>query len=934
MARTALLGWEAGAGLGHVVQLARAGQALRARGWSVAFAAPREEAGGLLQSEEAAFYDVPRWKPRPEPGAPAGSSASMGDMLAEMGLADTERVSQRISRWRAIFAGQSPDLVIADYAPGAILAARGQVPCLALGSGFSVAPPKLERFPALHDLSPIVHDEAATVSSVNAALTEHGAPPIERLPEALAGDAQCVCSLPLFDPYAHLRNEPPLGPLLDEPIRPCAPGADELFCYLREPPGGGRIDDLVSCLTGLPAPVRAFLPGLGSDWRKALGRQGVVVLDDTVPLAEQLARTRLVVHHGAQGVASAALLAGVPQVVLDFDVDKSLTAAALVERGLARRFYYFDAEPGAVREGILAALRDARQLETARLVAEAHARYRDRDVLSDIVATCEALAGATPSGRASYGVKTGGGTRGEAVMQRPETSGADIATPSAATTRLDCFALHDDVPKLVPARVGRDWMEEFTDRHIYRCLPIAIANTFGWEMLCPVPIEIGWNGGPEKADLSVRALKPLSGGRPTEYFCKSHFAQGVVTFHPDYIFRTDPGWALMASGPFNGAKDGIAPLTGIVETDWLPYTFTMNWRMTRPGRVRFEEGEPFCSIVPVQVKPVAACEPRIMRLADDPELARRHADFRASRDDFNARKQADDPDVRDQVWQRHYFIGRHPDGTPAEAHLNRLRLKEPVDARAPEPKAAAVVPAAPRWAAESPLAEIDPAQSADNEAGRQRLAEDGTLADWSTTYLVGSAADAEGCDFLVVEGLLDDAQCAALTAAFSELESFIFKSDTIDPYWNNRFLWHRDILRERPEAGAIMRAAQQRGIRLLSDFYGLTAPIYSDILQIVRWQAGMSMPPHADNANPDGSSHRMAYRDFAGIIYLNDDYEGGELYFTALDIAVRPKRGMFVAMTGGFHHEHAVLKVTNGTRLTMPSFMTFDRTRADPALLE
>ena len=74
----------------------------------------------------------------------------------------------------------------------------------------------------------------------------------------------------------------------------------------------------------------------------------------------------------------------------------------------------------------------------------------------------------------------------------------------------------------------------------------------------------------------------------------------------------------------------------------------------------------------------------------------------------------------------------------------------------------------------------------------------------------------------------------------------------------------------------------------------------------------------------------MAYRDFGAIAYLNDDYEGGELYFTALDIAIKPKRGMFLGFTGGFHHEHAVAKVVSGsTRLTMPSFFSFDPRHAN-----
>ena len=39
----------------------------------------------------------------------------------------------------------------------------------------------------------------------------------------------------------------------------------------------------------------------------------------------------------------------------------------------------------------------------------------------------------------------------------------------------------------------------------------------------------------------------------------------------------------MVQGPINRPKDGIAALPGIIETDWSPYSFTMNWMFTRPG---------------------------------------------------------------------------------------------------------------------------------------------------------------------------------------------------------------------------------------------------------------------------------------------------------------------------------------------------------------
>jgi hypothetical protein len=524
-----------------------------------------------------------------------------------------------------------------------------------------------------------------------------------------------------------------------------------------------------------------------------------------------------------------------------------------------------------------------------------------------------------------------------------------------------CYALHDFAPKLVPARAQRQWMDDFPDRHAYRCLPLSIANAHGWDVLCPIPIEIEWNGGPETRDLVIRAKKPLPGGRPLEHFCRSNFSRGIATFHVDYLFQTDPEWDLLTSGPFNRPKDNAAPLTGIIETDWLPYPFTMNWQVLRKGIVQFEEDEPFCFLFPVKKQALIDCQPEIRRLSDNPELSEKHTAFRESREEFMKRFQAGDAATLKQAWQRHYFVGRHPDGTLAEEHLNKLRLAEPVDRRGPAAAARPRVPPAitprmepammnrekptatpsepiarrsdPRWQDDSVLNEIPQDQDQHNEAGRQRIDREGHMTDWSNTYVVRSAADAADCNFLVVDDLLTAEQCDVLGRAFGDLADKTFKSDKIDPYWNNRFIWYADVAAARPGAAEIMHDAQRRAIAQMRDFYRLKVPIYPDLLQIVTWKPGMFMPPHADNANPDRSQHKMAYRDLSGIIYLNDDYDGGELYFTALDIAVKPRRGMFVGIAAGFHHEHAVLRVDSGTRLTMPFFLTFDVAKADPLLM-
>ena len=115
-------------------------------------------------------------------------------------------------------------------------------------------------------------------------------------------------------------------------------------------------------------------------------------------------------------------------------------------------------------------------------------------------------------------------------------------------------------------------MSRTRDSFAYRCLPLNIANAHGWELLCPAAFEAVWNGKTGIRGVVVTSQAPED-QRPI-----SHFGHGILTFHVETLFRTEPGINLWVTGPVNRPKDGIYALTGVVETDWLPFTFTMNWR--------------------------------------------------------------------------------------------------------------------------------------------------------------------------------------------------------------------------------------------------------------------------------------------------------------------------------------------------------------------
>ena len=232
-------------------------------------------------------------------------------------------------------------------------------------------------------------------------------------------------------------------------------------------------------------------------------------------------------------------------------------------------------------------------------------------------------------------------------------------------------------PRIRPANPRRHWMDDSPESFAYRCLPLGIAASNGWELLSPCGFEAVW-GGSKDVD-SVRIT--VDAGVPENLQPVAIFGQGVLTFHVEALFRTDPGWNLWVAGPPNDAKDGIAPLSGLIETDWSPYSFTMNWRFTRADHpVRFEKDEPFAFIMPMQRNQIAGIKPVFLPVDDDPELRRQYDKWSKSRDAFNAWVKQNPPVKPADKWQKLYYRGVDAEGCPRiEDHTTKFRAPEFVD---------------------------------------------------------------------------------------------------------------------------------------------------------------------------------------------------------------------------------------------------------------
>lgn len=218
-------------------------------------------------------------------------------------------------------------------------------------------------------------------------------------------------------------------------------------------------------------------------------------------------------------------------------------------------------------------------------------------------------------GRAAREARVGEAGR-ETGQAAESAGGADSQSP---TFPLELTALRVAAPEgwgagwgLRPSPQRRQWMNE--NPNAYRCLPLVMANQWGWQVLCPTEVRVTWDGSPGQGGLTV-AVDPRFA-----LAIKSQFGSGIVTFSPPWLFRTSPGWDLYVKGPSNRWKANCVALEGVIETWWLNYTFTLNWKLIEPGTVHFAAGESLAQLVPVphatfggaraSEAPIGVAEPR------------------------------------------------------------------------------------------------------------------------------------------------------------------------------------------------------------------------------------------------------------------------------------------------------------------------------------
>jgi len=179
---------------------------------------------------------------------------------------------------------------------------------------------------------------------------------------------------------------------------------------------------------------------------------------------------------------------------------------------------------------------------------------------------------------------------------------------------------------------------------------------------------------------------------------------------------------------------------------------------------------------------------------------------------------------------------------------------------------------------------------------------------------------------LVSENTLSLKECTFLIALYDRYSELSSRRD-----YTRRPLLHYYTLRDADsESASWVYGVTLRCKEKIED-YLRTPELFVESLFVACLSSGESHIAHADNERRENGRwvpNHTPNRDYTGLVYLNDDFTGGELVFPDRDVVIAPKPGLLVGFPSNHKFVHAVPKVLSGKRYSLPVWFTVNSAEA------
>lgn len=171
-------------------------------------------------------------------------------------------------------------------------------------------------------------------------------------------------------------------------------------------------------------------------------------------------------------------------------------------------------------------------------------------------------------------------------------------------------------------------------------------------------------------------------------------------------------------------------------------------------------------------------------------------------------------------------------------------------------------------------------------------------------------------NIVVIKNFINSEDLKKINKILPKIDNF--KKIDNDEFWNNKIVVNDYLQKTFPDIEHILQTYQDKHKKIIEDFFDVV--LCKNRPNIVIWRPGESQEEHADKETVDGKVVTVAENDIASLIYLNDNYVGGEIYFPIQGLEIKMKAGDAIFFPGDNKYLHGVKKIISGYRFTSTAF--------------
>jgi len=138
-------------------------------------------------------------------------------------------------------------------------------------------------------------------------------------------------------------------------------------------------------------------------------------------------------------------------------------------------------------------------------------------------------------------------------------------------------------------------------------------------------------------------------------------------------------------------------------------------------------------------------------------------------------------------------------------------------------------------------------------------------------------------------------------------------------WYGNQLRIGRNNLKEKyQEYNDFMSMLQERSKPIFSSEYGISEFNYLPINSVSR-RIGPGLGVHTDEISPNHPQYNPLEKIITHgfVVYINEDYEGGEIFYPQKDLSIKPKALSLVMHPGNKEYEHGVHEVRKTNRYSI-----------------